>query len=221
MTITAAKTITFDDLMKLFKKYVSKSETRPVLNYVYYANGYFTATNSHILLRVNADHVSDIPESMVDGKLFDPKQMVYNTEQMKYPDVSRLIPTSTYSDSMVIIDGNIKEFHQYIKEIKKVVKKNDNKVMKLDFKQNGLTLSGISKETGETYSAAMKSMHVEGKEITLHINANYMDVALDTIKKLSKLSRDYVTLNMVSNMRPIHFNQDGVFDIIILPVRIY
>jgi hypothetical protein len=219
MTITATKQIKFDDLMKLFKKYVAKSETRPVLQMVYYNNNdnYFYATDSHQLLRVNADYVSDVPAELKENPLCNPKNMEFKNN-LNYPEVSRLIPH--YSDSTVIIDNSIKEFHQYVKETKKVVKKNRNSVMKLDLKQNGITVSGVNTETEEICSASMDSMHVEGNELTLHINANYIDAACDVIKKLSKVKNEDITLGMTGQYRPIHFNQYGVFDIVILPVRI-
>jgi DNA polymerase III sliding clamp (beta) subunit (PCNA family) len=216
MAITAIKTIKFEEVMKLFTKYNRKSP-RPVLNYVQYSNGYFTATNSHVLLRVNAKYVSDIPANMEEGRLFDPKEMLFANVQMNYPETSRLIPN--HFNSTVLLNGHIKEIQQHIKEIKKVVKKNKNKVMKLEFTSKGTGLHSHNSDN-EGYSTFMESMYIEGEEVTLHVNADYINDALGVIKKLSKLSYNDIELGIVSPMRPITFKQDGVFDIIILPVRI-
>jgi DNA polymerase III sliding clamp (beta) subunit (PCNA family) len=214
-TATETKTIKFDDLMKVMKKYVSKSEARPVLQLVYLTEeGYFVATDSHHLIRVNKNVVSDIPEGLEAGKLYDPKEM--KVTNGNYPDTSRLIPYDY--NSTVTIDSNIKEFQQHVKEIKKIVKKDRNYVMKLEFKRNETVISGKYEE--DNYSAAMKSMYVEGDEVKLHLSAKYLDIALDTVKKLSKVSYNPIHLGIVSNMRPMVFKQEGLFDIIILPVRI-
>jgi hypothetical protein len=199
------------------KKYVAKSETRPVLQLVQFDGKYFTATDSHHLIRVNAEYVTDFPENLKETFLYDPKEDTAKGVQYNYPDTSRLIPQ--YSDSTVLLNKNIKEFHNHVKEIKKVVKKDRNKVMKIAFKQNETLVSGNNEEN--SYSAAINNMHVEGAEITLHVSSNYLNIALDAVKKLSKLSSNHVEIGMTGHMRPMHFKQEGIFDIMVLPVRKY
>jgi hypothetical protein len=211
---TATKTIQFDQLMKVMKNFVFKSETRPALQFVNFDGKYLVATDSHQLLRVNAEYVSGIPENLT---LFDPKEMKIITEQMKYPDTSRLIPDSLYTNSTVTIDGNIKEFMEHVKEIKKVVKSVPTKTINLNFKHNETTVSGTFEEN--TYSATMNTMYVEGQEIALQCNANYLYNVLEVTKKLSKLSYEPVKIEMYNRMRPIQIKQNNVFDLLVLPVR--
>lgn len=216
--------IKFDDLMKVMKKYVSKSETRPVLKMVQFSNGYFTATDSHHLIRVNSQYVSDIPVDITEGCLYNPKEMIINSEQMKYPDTSRLIPQ--YSESTVLLNKqNMKEFEQEIKAIKKLTTERRNKVVKMEFGQLGTIISGkeftVEGTEPKTHKAIMKNLNVEGKELTINAADNYLLTALDSVKKLSKFSQDHIEMRMNGHLRPIVFTQYNVFDVIVLPVRTY
>jgi DNA polymerase III sliding clamp (beta) subunit (PCNA family) len=218
MAVTTVKTIKFEDVMKIMKKFVSRKESRPVLKYVYNDKQYLYATNSHILLRVNKEYISDIPEFT----FYDPKNMTIINDKCNYPDCSRLIPIDF--NSTITLDGNLKELHNHVKEIKKVVKKNINHIMKMEFYKNETIVSGDNYEKDEKYKeyfASIKSLQTEGQELTLHLSANYLNDALETIKKLSKVSYNHVQLGIVSNMRPMNFKQEDVFDIIVLPIRTY
>jgi DNA polymerase-3 subunit beta len=217
MTVTATKTIQFDDLMKVFTKFVSKSESRPVLKNVYFDGKYFYGTDATKLLRVNAEYVSDIPEHENDTFLFNPKENTFTNTLSNYPDCSRLIPIDY--NSTVTIDGNIKNLHKHVKEIKKVVKKDRNHVMKMEFTNNETKV--IAKNETDNYSATINNMWADGEEIMLHLSANYLIDAIEAIKKLSKVSYNKVELGLVSHLRPMNFYQENVFDIIILPVRSY
>jgi DNA polymerase III sliding clamp (beta) subunit (PCNA family) len=213
MTITATKTITFEQAMKIFKNFVSKSESRPVLQYVYNDGTYLYATDSLKLLRVNIEYISDMPEFT----LYNPKNMTVINDKYNFPECSRLIPINY--NSTVTIDGNIKDLHKHVKEIKKIVKKDRNHVMKMEF-SNKETKVSARNET-DNYSAVLNNMWAEGEKVTLHLSSYFLDNALDAIKKLSKVSYNSVELGIVSHLRPMNFKQDGVFDIIILPIRTY
>jgi DNA polymerase III sliding clamp (beta) subunit (PCNA family) len=213
MTITATKTITFEQAMKVFKNFVSKSESRPVLQYVYNDGTYLYATDATKLLRVNSEYISDMPEFT----LYDPKNMMVIDNKMNFPDCSRLIPIDY--NSTVTIDNNIKDLHKHVKEVKKIVKKDRNHVMKMEFSNNETKVS--AKNETDTYSETVNNMWVDGQEVSLHLSANYLDNALDAIEKLSKVSYNSVELGIVSHLRPMNFKQEHVFDIIILPVRMY
>jgi DNA polymerase III sliding clamp (beta) subunit (PCNA family) len=217
MTVTATKIIQFNDLMKVFTKFVGKSESRPVLKNVYFDGKYFYGTDATKLLRVNAEYVSDIPEHNTDTFLFNPKENTFANIISNYPDCSRLIPIDY--NSTVTIDGNIKNLHKHVKEIKKVVKKDRNHVMKMEFTNNETKV--IAKNETDNYSATINNMWADGEEIMLHLSANYLIDAIEAIKKLSKVSYNKVELGLVSHLRPMNFYQENVFDIIILPVRSY
>jgi hypothetical protein len=224
-SITAPKTIKFDDLMKVMKKYVATSQTRPILTFVKYDGEYFTATNSHILLRVKAQHVSDIP---VDGQfLYDPKNMEIPTDYnvSSYPETARLIPQ--YNNSTVLIDKNIKEFSEQVKAAKKLLKSKDGHIS-LDFTQKDLTLRTVESITDKKYTkhnyineVKLNNVHIEGEELVIKTSHKYMTDALETAKKLSKLSTDHVEMKMNGHLRPMHITQYNVFDLMVLPIRTY
>lgn len=247
---TLTKTISFDQVMKEFKKYVASSDMRPVLQYVYFDGSHFIATNSHVLLRVNKDYISDIPADIETGSLFDPKEMKLATDYQKtsYPETSRLI--SSYSNSTVLLNKeNLKEFQQHVKEAKKAAKSHFSPI-KFKFTQSyfGITsMCSLTKEIKERYgvsyteeykklmeedrkngnnppelseyNAETNNIFVEGDEITFHVSPKYMNNAVITVKKLTKLNKDQLQLNMNGKMRPVQFNQGDVFDIIVMPIR--
>jgi hypothetical protein len=217
MTVTVTKTIKFEDLMKVFTKFVGKSETRPILKTVYFDGQYFYGTDATKLLRVNREYVTDIPQYVEEKFLFDPVKMekVFDYNVKSFPDCSRLIPYDY--NSKVVIDGNIKDLHNHVKEIKKIVKKDKNHVMKIEFSNNETKVS--AKNETDTYSATVNNMWADRQEITLHLSANYLNDAIETIKKLRKVSYNTVQLGLISHLRPMNFHQENVFDIIIMPVR--
>jgi len=219
---TKTKTLTFDQSMKIFKKFVAKSSVRPVLQYVYFDGKYLVATDSHRLLRVNADYITDFPKNMKDTFLYCPKEMTSKNIYMSYPDISRLIPSS--SDSTVLInEKNIKDFQGLVKEAKKMLPK-DVVRFNLSFTQMDATITVSELKEGEwseIYSKSIESLYVEGKPISFHVNARYMNDALEAVKKLSKLSSNHVELRISSPIRPIHFKQEDVFDLLVLPIRVY
>jgi hypothetical protein len=217
MTVTATKTIEFSDLMKVMKNFVTKSEARPVLQNIYFDGTYFYATDATKLIRVNAEYVSNIPAYSKETFLFNPKEMLFNNNLSNFPDCSRLIPIDY--NSTITIDSNIKDLQAHVKEMKKVVKKQPNHVMKMEFSNKETKVS--AEYNGESYAATLNNMYCEGEEITLSLSAEYLDTAITAIKKLSKVSYNSVELGIVGRLRPMNFKQDGVFDIIILPIRTY
>lgn len=216
-TVTKTKEITFAQVMKMFKKFVAKSSSRPVLQYVYFDGSHFVATNSHVLLRVNKDYITDIPEDLPKTFLYDPKEMISRDIDMKYPDVSKLI--MNYSDSMVTMnDGVIKEFINQIKEAKKVVNKKKNKPIGLSFCKPHTIIESEYEEIN--YKIKNKNIGVDGNEITLHLNAQYLVNALEVVKKFNKVSNDNTEIRMYSPLRPIQITKRDVFDIVLMPVRL-
>ena len=247
---TLTKTISFDQVMTQFKKYVASSEMRPVLQYVYFDGSHFIATNSHVLLRVNKDYIADIPADIETGSLFDPKEMKVVTDYQKtsYPETSRLI--SDYSNSTVLLNkDNLKEFQQHVKEAKKAGKSIHSPI-KLKFTQSYMEITSMCSLTeamkeshGESYkeeyeklkeydiengknppelseyNAETNNIYVEGEAVTIHVSPKYMNNAVMTVKKLTKLNKDQLQLSMNGKMRPVQFSQGDVFDLIVMPIR--
>jgi len=219
---TATKNvIKFDQAMKLFKKFVATEDYRPILKLVHFDGKYLVSTNSHVLLRVNAEHITDLPELEL-GSLIDPKTNTVIADKMNYPQTERLIPS--HYNTKATIDGNIKEFQTHVKAAKSLVKNKHNKVIKLELTRQETTLTAKYLQDDDTlneYKETMKNLYVSDEELTLHVSAKYLDDTLTTIKKLSKLSSNPVELQIISSVRPILFTQENVFDIIVLPLKVY
>jgi hypothetical protein len=241
MTITKNKTISFTDLMKVFKKYVSGSSVRPTLQLVSFDGEYFTGTDSHVLLRVNKNYVSDIPENVLAGSLINPIDNTINTEGHNYPETSRLIPN--HSNTTVELNkSSLNDLQKTIKCSGQSMngKQNKSKVIKLEFTYDGVTVfsdnhlekdiaNKVSKgqhdieglHTIIDYRKSLTNISVSGEELKIHASCKYLNDALITIKKLSKLSNGNAEICLMGKMRPIQFKQNGFFDLLVLPIRKY
>lgn len=223
---TSIKQIDFTQLMKEFNKYVAKTPTRPVLQYVHYDGEYYTATNAHIMLRVNEKYVSNVPEDIVPNTLYDPKLMEVSDDKSNYPDTDRLIPNDC--NLSIRINNTLNEIQSYIRAGNKQLKgKWTDKNFKFTMQDDYLEINPMQSKDGKNATSAhqyimrhndfLQSNH---KEIIISLNSRYITNALITVKKLSRLSNENIEMNVIDTMRPIHFKQDDVFNLIVLPVRL-
>lgn len=217
-TTTKTNTIQFDQVIKLFKKFVARRDTRPALKLVQFDGGYFTATDSHIFIRVNAEYVSDLSEGLEAGSLIDPKINAVSPFNIKYPDTSRLIPD--YHNSTIVLDkNNLKELHEQLKVSKKLLTKKQGYIT-LDLREKQNKLITIEKERIRVNETELNNIRLIGEEIKIHVGHKYTLHGIEAAKKLTKLNSNPLTVNFISNMRPISIKQEGVFDILVLPIRV-
>src|SRR5690625_987883 len=103
MTVkTINKTIEFEKLASDFKRFTNRRNElshHKVLDYLYYDGKYLIATDSHKLIKINADYVSNIP-FIEDDTLYDlkNKKIIDKVFDKRYPNVNRLIPTISNTD---------------------------------------------------------------------------------------------------------------------------
>lgn len=232
MTATKIKQIEYLSLMKTFKNFVMKNgkESQQVLNYVYFDGKYFIATNTHVLLKVNSEYIKNIPDTIVEGSLFDVKEMyLINSklnEAFKYPNVNRLIPNVNDFNTTISLDGSL---HILIKDMKELCKTDRILSDLTQSKQIAILDTGNKYDNkftlsikGENEKEKIKIDNVvTGEPILLHMNAKYLIDALAVCKKLTKLNSEPCTLKLLSRLRPMNFRQENVFDLIVLPVRVY
>lgn len=223
MTIqTITKQISFTDLMRHFKKFVFTFDSRPSIKYVHYdkENNHFVATDSHRLIRVDADYVSGIPEGFESNHLYDPFEDIFNNE-LKYPQTNRLIPTN-FNHEITLNYNSLKDMEKTITELRRVYKYNMNKVVRLTINQYKSTFYSHAVDTEK--SELHKEFTIESvklndyEEFVIHFNGNYMLDAITAAKRLNKLSNDPLKLKFVSKLRPFVLSQSDVFDIFIMPV---
>lgn len=249
-TIIKGKTITFEQLMKEFKKYVAgKNGFRGVLRCVYFDGKTFAATDTHVLLKVNAEYVSEIPEHIVSGSLINPATMEIPIDiSGSYPDLNRLIPDYGKTE-IILTNPYIKELHEHIKAAKKVHYSRNRNAIDLNFHYSsteiiteGQTTKEMKDQYGDNYkegflkeiedikdhpkhldeySAKMNSLAIQGNELKIRLNDRFINNAFLSIKKLSKLSKEHVKLICDGSERPLVFTQENVFTVLVLPVRKY
>lgn len=224
-THTTKKQLTFNQAMTQFKKYVAKSDARPALKYVqYHENGYLVATNSHVLLKIHTDYITDIPKDYTTGSLINPKTLEIRND-LKYPEVSRIIPDYRDSNINVTLNDNIKDLQDVLKKLKPIYKHSKNKVVKMELNKDKTILSskGYDKENDvELYEEhILNNVYSNYDNLTISFNGNYFQNVLAIAKKFNGLTKNNSMLHFYSNVRPFLFTQPGVFDAIIMPVRTF
>lgn len=229
MTMTLTKQIEFTDVMKQFKKYVSKKDTR--LKYVYFDHsGYFVGTDSHKLLRVHSDYISNIPEGVEIGSLINPETLEINS-QLRFPATNELIPDYTNID-IELNRKNIKELQDGLKQLRPIYKKFENKVVKMEIRRDKTILSSeyermiiFSDKTNKVETireqVTINNFYSDREDFTIYFNGDYLNNALITVKKLDKLTDDQTIIGFIGELRPIIIRKKGIFDILILPVRVF
>lgn len=229
MTMTLTKQIEFTEVMKQFKKYVSKKDTR--LKYVYFDHsGYFVGTDSHKLLRVHSDYISNIPEGVKIRLLINPETLEVNN-QLQFPATNKLIPDYTNIDIELNRD-NIKELQDGLKQLRPIYKKFENKLVKMEIGSDKTILSSeyermiiFSDKTNKVETireqVTINNFYSDREDFTIYFNGDYLNNALITVKKLDKLTDDKTIIGFIGELRPIIIRKKGVFDILILPVRVF
>jgi DNA polymerase III sliding clamp (beta) subunit (PCNA family) len=224
-TKTINKQLTFKQAMELFKKYVSKSDSRPPIKYVHYdkENNRFVATDAHRLIRVNADYVSGIPEGFENNHLYNPFEDMFNNE-LKYPQTNGLIPID-FKHEITLSYNSLRDMEKTITELRRIYKYNINKVVRLTLNQYKSTFysHAVDTEKSELHKEfAIESVKLNDyDEFVIHFNGNYILDAITAAKKLSKLNNEPLELKFVSHLRPFVLSQTNVFDILILPIRAF
>lgn len=206
---TKTKTIKFDEVMKNFKKFVSSSVTRPVLQYVRYDGTNLTATNSHILLQVNAEYVEDMPSEQ--PFLYNPETNEFDDSGMNFPQVDRLFPNMFKAEGTF---GNLKNLKDANHEAKKMHKSARHKVVKLKCENDKLVI-------GSRDNTVKSEVDIESSDNwEMALNGMYFQHTIEVAKKLKKLSKGKTKFGFTSHMRPFTVEQDDVFKALILPIRL-
>lgn len=221
MTLTTNKAIEFDKLIPDFKRFALKvgkemTNKQLVLQYAYYDGQYLIATDSHRLIRVNADYITNLPSN--EPFLYDMKnKKIVTDHELNYPNVNRMIPEHS-NTTIEITNNNLKEIRNSLDELLVHVKGQVNNVISLDIKSEKQQL--ILSDQANTIEIAHDCI-INGNDTKLHVNCKYMKDALMSVSKLNKLTEGSPVLNIVSKLRPIQIKASNVYDIVVMPMRIY
>ena len=217
-TTTQNKTIEFEKLIPDFKRFAaSKRGPREILKYVHYDGSYITIMDGHRMLRVNAECVTGLPYD--EPFLYN----VYTSESIKgskadtksYPETNRLIPDYP-NTSVELDDGTIKSLRGGVGELAKSVKKTENSLIRLNVTQNNINIGDQEGEFNKDIAAS-----VTGDAIEIYFNRMYVKDVLMTVSKLDKLSQGNPTMGITGRLRPANIHKENVYDIVLLPVRLY
>ena len=212
------QTIEFEKLIPDFKRFAaSKRGPREILKYVHYDGSHISVTDGYRMLRVNAERVAGLPYD--EPFLYN----VYTGESVKgskldtksYPGTNRLIPDH-YNTSIELDDRTIKSLRGSVAELVKSVKKTENTFIRFNITPNNISIGDRDNKFNKDIAC-----RVIGDSIEVHFNRTYVKDALMAVSKLDKLSYSNPTMDLISNVRPINICKENVYDIVVLPVRLY
>ena len=173
---------------KILDNVVSKSEARPVLKGVHYANGNAEATDSHqLVLFKNVVEDTDLNVT-IDLSTYLP----INRE---YPETSRIIPTKHTTQVVFHDPSEIGGMVDYLKASKK-------QTIDMDIQDSEIALK-LQDNAGMTYN---QRADLNGEALKISFNPSYLYNALAHLDRLNKdqpgsYSGD-ITINFTSELRP-------------------
>ncbi|PFI93389.1 hypothetical protein [Priestia megaterium] len=200
--------------MEVVKKFVSKSETRPILKYSYHrADGNIIATDSHRLIQVGEIH------GFKEDYLVDPKSFMF--AKGEYPDVEKINDKEKHTKSITLSKDQIKLWLQIFKSINQTmeVMKNVssfNKVVVLKVKHNKVEVE--LKNFDLKMSLPCETLNIPENFEQIAFSVEYMRDALEAHFKLNSSS---LNIYFKGSMVPMILDDEKKLQTLILPVRLY
>ncbi|MFX3633736.1 MAG: hypothetical protein ACE3L7_25625 [Candidatus Pristimantibacillus sp.] len=195
-------------IAKYGKKFVSTSETTPVLMGVHYAaGGTVYATNRHYGIRIRNAH------NFEQALTLDAKTgaLIEGT----YPDMSKIFPGVT-SMEIELLPAALESVVKRVAMAVDVVKRIDKKVplLKLDARNGSVNLNISNQEHGLEFTAFFGNTDVIESSVR-SLNGEYLLTALQLFNDAGR----GVTLMLSGPMSPIVLTDGGDIDVITLPYR--
>ena len=209
-------------LLQVMKRFVLKKESKyRNIDHIHFDGESFIATDAHKLVRISREFVN--LELSEPGIISTAGNVVYGET---YPDTSRLIPSPIDSRTWTRLSlEDVKQLLARMDEALTIVKKDDHKKVTFELmpQAKDIRFKAVYSEStwGEMEYKSWMRVPVSGSEnekITL--NADYMKKTFMSVKELmTKLDIKAVDFYTYGDVRPIHIMRNGVFDIIVLPIR--
>lgn len=198
----------YSTALEITRKWVSKSNSRPVLTYAQHREGgEIVATDSHRLIRIKDIH------GFKEEYLVDPKH--FHFAKGNYPDIDRLIPENNVK-TIVLSKEQIQLWLQLFRSMNQTLRvmKDRLGVVEMQFKENHIEM--VLPE----HEVSIKLPHNEylkPEEMTvIHFGAEYMR---DALEAHFKMNSEQLTFYFGGPMRPFFMNDDSMVTTLILPVR--
>lgn len=212
-TKTKVKPMTFEKVLKVFKPFVAKkTAVREVLKMVHFDGEYLQATDSHILLRVHKDFISDLPSN--EPFLWDYHNNTTCEKSLNYFNLSRMIPEYFECEATY----KTKELLLIVTELKKVAE-GKVKPIRLSIEGDKTTLTAYNATEQREIETRTTESSIKGKELNICLGSDNFKNVLSTVKVLS--SEDNITLQLTGKNSPLRISQKGIFDILVSPIRLY
>lgn len=194
------------------KKWVARSEMRPVLNYVrHQINGSMVATDSHRLIEIRNMH------GFGDEILINPKTFV--AAEGTFPDTSKLSTLEGSKAVIVLTKDQIKLWLQLFKSINqtmKVMKLSRNKHVTFEFSEKETHVDVALPTDGVKFS--LPGIIDKPAFDKIAVSSEYIR---DAMEAHFKMQSEQLTIYMSSPMKPIIMDDDNHVRTLILPVRVY
>ncbi|MEC0666325.1 hypothetical protein P8864_10530 [Priestia flexa] len=202
--------------MDIVKKFVAKSDTRPILQYALHtSNGDVVATDSYRLIKIENIH------GFEQEYIINPKNLMV-AKSDRYPDVAKLIETAN-ENSFEAITLNKEHIHLWLNIFKSIMQTmkamkvvSRNKTVDLQFNKEGISVSVDTLKVDftlpfETYAQPSSLSRIR-------FNCEYMK---DAMEAHFKLNSPEVTIRFTGDMRPFTLSDGVMVTTLVLPVRIY
>lgn len=197
--------------LEVSKKFVAKTETRPILNYVNHGvDGSIIATDSHRILRVNGIH------GFKENYLVNPK--TFNMAKGQYPDVEKLFNKDDYILNFSLNKDQIKMWLQMFKSVNQMMKtlKIRYETVTLHFGEGDIKFTYHGQE-GMNFSLPVEN-YIKPEFEKIAFQASYMRDAMEVHQKLNSEKVDFF---FRSSIRTFFLEYDKKNIVGLLPVRVY
>lgn len=210
------KKLNLKSIVTLLKKFVSKSNGRPILQNAHVTDTHTIATNAHQLIKID-NSILDDDFLTKETNLFDPKKGTYVEVDGNYPDTSRIIPEYDKIEIEMNTD-DLKRLSDINKQLGIESNNKKNTTIKFTTYDNEL-LVGCLIEDG--FSEFYKTNIEVPEEIDFSIRSEYLNNMLTTTKKiLSSLKENNFIFGFNGDLRPITFKTiNKEMQMIIMPIK--
>ncbi|AKU43384.1 DNA polymerase III subunit beta [Bacillus phage Silence] len=202
--------------MEVVKKFVNKSDTRPILQYALHAaNGDVIATDSHRLIKIEGIH------GFGQDYIINPKNLMV-AKSDRFPDISHIMANAE-KDAAIAIVLNKEHVHLWFNIFKSIMQTmkamkvlSRNKVVDLHFNDEGVSVSVDPLKLN--FTLPFETYEQPEKLKRIRFNCEYMK---DALEAHFKLNSPEVAIRFTGDMRPFTLQDNVMLTTLILPCRIY
>jgi DNA polymerase III sliding clamp (beta) subunit (PCNA family) len=197
----------YADAIQVAKKFVSKSEIRPILTFVQHKdNGDICATDSHRMIIIKEVHGFK-EEIMINPTTFE-------AAKGGYPDCAKVVPEDKNIKARILLDqqdlAKWLQMHRSMNQMNKVIG-NSKSIISMNITGNVLDFSIL-----DDIKFQLKATEIEVKEA--HKIAYCCEYMRDALEAHVKMKSKQVEIKLFGSMSPFKIEEDKV-TAMVLPIR--